>query len=142
MNKRKRMHSSRMHTARSSSHHRGGGVGLDQIPLNFPLGVGLETCKACWDQTPSRTRLPWHQASLRTSAPRTRHPPGPGTPQNQAPPGTRHPPDQPHPPVNRITDTCKNITLTQTSFAGGKNVHMNLNQFTCDLTCPSSIHLH
>ena len=24
------------------------------------------------------------------------------------------------PPVNRITDTCKNITLPQTSFAGGK----------------------
>ena len=21
-------------------------------PLNFPLGVGLETCKACWDTTP------------------------------------------------------------------------------------------
>ena len=26
------------------------------------------------------------------------------------------------PPVNRITDTCKNITMPQTSFAGGKNV--------------------
>ena len=26
------------------------------------------------------------------------------------------------PPVNRITDTCKNITLSQTSFAGGNNV--------------------
>ena len=25
------------------------------------------------------------------------------------------------PPVNRITDRCKNITLPQTSFAGGKN---------------------
>ena len=25
------------------------------------------------------------------------------------------------PPVNRMTDRCKNITLPQTSFAGGKN---------------------
>ena len=24
------------------------------------------------------------------------------------------------PPVNRMTDVCKNITLPQTSFAGGK----------------------
>ena len=30
---------------------------------------------------------------------------------------------QPHSfPVNRMTDTCKNITLPQTSFAGGKNI--------------------
>ena len=33
----------------------------------------------------------------------TRHPPGPGTPA-----------------VNRMADRCKNITLPQTSFAGGK----------------------
>ena len=104
--------------------------------------MGLETCKACWDQTPPQDQTPleqgtpWDQAPHRASTRRTRHPPGPGTPQDQAPPGTRHPPDQPHLPVNRITDTCKNITLTQTSFAGGKNVHMNLNQFTCDLTYP------
>ena len=26
-----------------------------------------------------------------------------------------------HSPVNRMTDRCKNITLPQTSFAGGKN---------------------
>ena len=26
-----------------------------------------------------------------------------------------------HPPVNRMTDACENITLPQTSFAGGKN---------------------
>ena len=25
----------------------------------------------------------------------------------------------PHPPVNRMTNRCKNITLPQTSFAGG-----------------------
>ena len=97
------MHSSRMHTARSSSRRgvclsvcwdRPPGVGLEtpqpdppnlppwewawrpspgQIPLNFPLGcgpgdppsqipstsslgVGLETCKACWVTTPSPQR--------------------------------------------------------------------------------------
>ena len=27
----------------------------------------------------------------------------------------------PPPPVDRLTDRCKNITLPQTSFAGGKN---------------------
>ena len=28
---------------------------------------------------------------------------------------------RPRPPVNRMTHRCKNITLPQTSFAGGKN---------------------
>ena len=28
------------------------------------------------------------------------------------------------PPVNRMTNRCKNITLPQTSFAGGKNVFL------------------
>ena len=28
------------------------------------------------------------------------------------------------PPVKRMTDRCKNITLPQTSFAGGKNLFM------------------
>ena len=38
------------------------------------------------------------------------------------PPRTRLPlPRSRHPPVNRMTDRCKNITLPQTSFAGGKN---------------------
>ena len=56
----------------------------------------------------------------------TRHPPGPDTPpreqalpreQAQYPPGAYSPgPDLPGadtPPVNRITDTCKNITFPQ-----------------------------
>ena len=53
------MHSSRMRTARSSSRQPGGsasvhagihppGVG----PEPPPAGVGLETCKACWNTTP------------------------------------------------------------------------------------------
>ena len=33
------------------------------------------------------------------------------------------------PPVNRMTDRCKNITLPQTSFAGGKNVLAYLRLF-------------
>ena len=28
-------------------------------PLNLPLGVGLETCKACWGTTPSPLRTEW-----------------------------------------------------------------------------------
>ena len=35
------------------------------------------------------------------------------------PPTTMH-----APPVNRMTNRCKNITLPQTSFAGGKNTRM------------------
>ena len=29
------------------------------------------------------------------------------------------------PPVNRMTDKCKTITLPQTSFVGGKNISVN-----------------
>ena len=58
------MHSSRMHTTRSSSRP---GRGLPQCMLGYttPLGVGLETpppgvgletpldtCKTCWDTSP------------------------------------------------------------------------------------------
>ena len=37
------------------------------------------------------------------------------------------------PPVNRITDTCENITLPQTSFAGGKNCSqlVCLTEYSC-----------
>ena len=49
--------------------------------------------------------------------------------QPHMPPATTHPPKKPHtpqknhtrPPVNRMTNRCKNITLPQTSFAGGNN---------------------
>ena len=40
--------------------------------------------------------------------PGTPLPPGPGIPRTR------------HPPVDRMTDRCKHITLPQTSFAGGK----------------------
>ena len=54
----------------------------------------------------------------------TPHPPGAGTPGTRHPPGPGTPQDQTPPPVNRMTDRCKNITLPQTSFAGG-------NKFFC-----------
>ena len=109
----------------------GGGVGLDQIPLNFHLGCGpgdpppsrsdppklppwvwvWKPARHAGTRPPPRTR---HPPRTRYTS-RTRHPPWPGTPLG---PGT--PPDQAHaPPVNRITDTCKNITLPQNLFVGG-----------------------
>ena len=61
------------------------GVGLEDHPLlarpiNIPLGVRLETCKACWDTTLPGDLL---QGMLGY-----------------------------HPPVDRMRDTCKNITFT------------------------------
>ena len=57
-------------------------------------------------------------------------PPGPRGGRHPGPRGGRHPGPRgrhpgprgrhPRPPVDRMTDTCKNITLPQTSFAGGK----------------------
>ena len=44
----------------------------------------------------------------------------------------RHPP-----PVNRMTDRCKNITLPQTSFAGSKNM---LHFFLCFYFCNKQFH--
>ena len=41
----------------------------------------------------------------------------------------------PYPPVNRMTNRCKNITLPQTSFAGGKNVTIEKIIRTCILLC-------
>ena len=39
------------------------------------------------------------------------------------------------PPVNRMTDRCKNITLPQTSFAGG-NYNNNLQLFNINASVP------
>ena len=65
--------------------------------------------------------------------PQTRHPPGPGTapgadtPQDQAPPPSRDqvPPGPGNPPLlwtEFLTHACENITLPQTSFAGGNKL--------------------
>ena len=97
-------------------------------PPTHPPTPGL-TCKACWDTHPPcgqtdtcETRM--HSSrmhtgrtltvfrKLETPSPKiwSRHPPqkfGAGTPPNL---------EQAPPPVNRITHTCKNITLAKTSF--------------------------
>ena len=86
------MHSSRMRTARSSS--RPGG--LHQAPPPGP--------------DPPLSRHPPGPDPRGPDPRRAGTPPGPGTP-----PGTRHPP-------SGQTDTCKHITLPQTSFAGGNKI--------------------
>ena len=65
-------------------------------------------------QTQMQTRM--HSSRMRTTR-------SSGRPGGGVSPRTRHSPPgaDPPPPVNRITDACKNITLPQTSFAGGKN---------------------
>ena len=118
------MHSSRMRTACSSSRQGvgvgllGGGVGvasspstsplvvgLDQIPLNFPLGCG---------PGPNPPQLPpWLWAWTRS----------PQLP----PPGTRHPPAWTrYTPLwtEFLTHATQNIILPQTSFAGGKKGYL------------------
>ena len=63
--------------------------------------------------SPQRKRPLWEEATL----------PRGSTPLEEAPPQEEAPTlRQRHPPLNRITDRCKNITLLQTSFAGGKNL--------------------
>ena len=42
------------------------------------------------------------------------------------PPRTRHPPGPDTPPVNRITDTCKNITFPQPRLRAVIRFHMNI----------------
>ena len=125
-----RMHSSRMRTAHSSSHHGGVGlgVGLDQIPLNFPLGCGPESDPPqlppwvwAWIRSPSTSSLGVGLELPQDQAPPDQAPLGPGNP-----PGTRHSPlDQAPPPGPGTpcgqTHTCKHITLPQTSFAGGND---------------------
>ena len=52
------------------------------------------------------------------------------------PPGHRPPSPQPpfHPLIEWLTDRCKNITMPQTSFAGGKDVTFICCEFT--ISCP------
>ena len=78
------------------------GVGLETPPgqtpqLCPPFGVGLQTCKACWDTNPP---LETCKASWDTTC-------------NACWDTT--------PVVNRMTGMCKNINLPQTLFACGKN---------------------
>ena len=107
-----RMHSSRMRTARSSS--------------RLLRGVCL---RACWD-TPPRCGPgdpPWMWAWRPILARTLNFPPGCGPRNLQCMLCTPPPPEtcckacwDTTPPVNRITDTCKNITCPN-FVAGGKN---------------------
>ena len=115
-----------MHTARSSSLRGGVGgvwtwppwispldVGLDLIPLNFPPWVWA------WIWSPSISPL-----AVGLNLIPLNFPPGCGSPWRGGLLGregvSQHALRQTA-PVNRMTDTCKNITLPQTSFAGGNN---------------------
>ena len=101
------MHSSRMRTAHSISRH-GGGVStppLDQAP------PGPGTTR---DQTPPRADPPAPGMPPRDQTPLDQAPPWDQSPLDQAPPLGADPTQGPDtPPVNRITDMCKNITLPQ-----------------------------
>ena len=77
-----------------------------------------------------KTRM--HSSRMRTARSSSRpgdSPPGTPSARDQAsslepdPPGTRHPPRTRHPPppVDRMIDRSKHITLPQTSFAGNNN---------------------
>ena len=112
------MHSSRMRTARSSNRQLWEG-GLPQCMQGYiPPGVGLETPSRVWAWRPPQWVWAWKPA---------RH-------------AGIHPPletckacwDTTPPPVNRMSDRCKNITLPQTSFAGGNNVS-SMNALPCQV---------
>ena len=120
-----RKHSSRMRTIRcSSSTGRGGGEVLPnslcgQTPSPWDADPpGHVTCDVRWEATlnPMRTNTcetRMHSSRVHTARSSSR----PGGVLHQAhPPRTRHPP-----PVDRITDRCKHITLPQTSFVGCNN---------------------
>ena len=122
------MHSSRMHTAHSSScHSMGGGVSTPKMATAAGglHPTGMHSCNKSnlrgvsthhhpnqappWDQTPPfpRTRPFWDQ-----------------TPQDQVPPGTRTLPQEQAPPLwtETLTHATENITLSQTSFADGNKL--------------------
>ena len=97
-----RMHSSRMRTGRWDT----------SCNACWDTPPPRETCcKACWD-----TRPPWRPAARHAGIPPAMHagihPPRPAARHAGIPPAIHagiHPP-----PVNRITHTCKNITLATT----------------------------
>ena len=121
-----RMHSSRMRTACSSS-RQGGGVSTSvhagipprcgpgdppARPLNFPPGVRLETHPPP-GQTPQLSLWVWAwRPAGHTGIP----PPPPQLPARHA---GIPPPPPPPPRTEFLSHASKNMTLPQTSFAGG-----------------------
>ena len=102
------MHSSRMRTARSSSHPR-------RSPPGTPLGGGPQTAPL----------------------PRTRHPPRADPPGSRHPPRSRAPREQAPPWTEFLTHASENITLSQTLFAGGNNIHPRVIDIIIDNLKPS-----
>ena len=113
------MYSNRMRTAHSCSR-------LPQCMLEYPPDCGPGDPHGCGPGDPLRCGLgdpPGQTPQLPPGC-------GPGDtprPDSQLPPWVsawkpaRHAGIPPPPPLmNRMTDRCKNITLPQTSFAGGK----------------------
>ena len=106
-----RMHSSRMHTTHFSGHLYGGCL---------PLGPG-DICLWVWGVSAS-----WSRECLSNtpfSPPTPFHPPFQNTPFHHTPSQTPFHPLPFHHPLwtEWLTDRCKNITLSQTSFAHDKN---------------------
>ena len=120
------MHSSRMRTAHSSNRSGGSppGTPWEQTPLGAGTPQGADPHPR--EQASPRSRPPWSRP------PRSRPRPRPAvwnttcnacwdsTPSPHQRPAARHAGIPPamhagiaHPPVNRITHTCKNITLPQ-----------------------------
>ena len=130
------MHSRRMRTARSLTVSR---HILCTPPQQPRMPPGNHACPPATMHTPGNHAHPLQPCTLpgNHARPSTtmhtpqqpQHPPSnhahplqPCTP----PPATTHthPLATTHaPPVNRMTNRCKNITLPQTSFAGGNNTH-------------------
>ena len=117
------LHSSRMHTDRlltvSPSMHCAGGGGVCPGGVCrggcLPRGwVSAPSCICCYLYAASTPTECQHQCSCLCSM-------------TQVHAGIHTPP-----PVNRMTDRCKNITLSQISFAGGKK---------CCQQVPTFIHL-
>ena len=94
-----RMHSSRKYTTRTLPY---GVVSLTETPWTVTPWTDTIWTETPWTETPSWTETPWIETPLDRDSP------------GQRPPWTETPLDRdPAPPMNRITDRCKNITFPQ-----------------------------
>ena len=135
-----RMHSSRMRTAclltvSCSSWGRGSAQPRPALEGRPPWRqTSLFECRPLWMQNPLGQTSPWRQNpsmdadALDGDLLEADLPPEAG-PRGCKRPWMQNHPDANHLPVNRMTHRCKNITLSQTLFAGGNNLHNILNVF-------------
>ena len=101
-------------------------------PYNNPLGHRSPWTDIPLDRDPPLDRVPLDRDPPGTETLLDRDPTGqrfprrnmgPGTPRRNMGPGSQAGSgliQRPSPPVHRMTDTCKNITLPQPSFVAGK----------------------